>query len=265
MLEEWLFTPMPSAMARSSASLLVRPSSLASSWTRIFPATCAFSLSSGSWMSGDGAAPGTAPSSGPVCHVQLSEPECIRSSSPASSTGARSARANARRRTASARQLGERAHSQAPRPGCDRPTTSCPSAVRVTRISSLWTARRRHPTQVRTGSRPGSAVVAGLLQGSARLGSRLAVLRCGRAVGAAVAVPGRGVDRPFPGGDHVALGRVPLELARLLVPNPLPLGVLHLVLGAREDAGLLVGQLGLALDVDPPAGETGRQTGVLAL
>ena len=46
MLEEWLLTPMPRAMLRSSASLLVRPSSLASSWTRIFPATCAVSLSS---------------------------------------------------------------------------------------------------------------------------------------------------------------------------------------------------------------------------
>ncbi|MCU1344657.1 MAG: hypothetical protein JWL70_923, partial [Acidimicrobiia bacterium] len=38
--EEWLFTPMPRAMLRSSASLFVRPSSLASSWTLIFPATC---------------------------------------------------------------------------------------------------------------------------------------------------------------------------------------------------------------------------------
>ena len=34
--EEWLFTPIPNAIERSSASLLVIPSSLASSWTRIF-------------------------------------------------------------------------------------------------------------------------------------------------------------------------------------------------------------------------------------
>ena len=40
MLDEWLFTPMPSATARSSVSLLVMPSSLASSWTRIFAARC---------------------------------------------------------------------------------------------------------------------------------------------------------------------------------------------------------------------------------
>ncbi len=38
MLEEWLFTPMPSGSQRSRASLLVSPSSFASSWTRIFPA-----------------------------------------------------------------------------------------------------------------------------------------------------------------------------------------------------------------------------------
>ena len=33
MLEEWLFTPIPSATQRSSVSLLVSPSSLASSWS----------------------------------------------------------------------------------------------------------------------------------------------------------------------------------------------------------------------------------------
>ena len=36
MLDEWLFTPMPSAWHRSSASLLVSPSSRANSYTRIF-------------------------------------------------------------------------------------------------------------------------------------------------------------------------------------------------------------------------------------
>lgn len=34
--EEWLFTPIPNAIERSSVSLLVIPSSFASSWTRIF-------------------------------------------------------------------------------------------------------------------------------------------------------------------------------------------------------------------------------------
>ena len=36
--EEWVFTPMPNPTHRSRASLFVRPSSFASSWTRIFPA-----------------------------------------------------------------------------------------------------------------------------------------------------------------------------------------------------------------------------------
>ena len=47
MLEEWLFTPMPSATERSSVSLLVIPSSLASSWRRIFAGKVAVSLSGG--------------------------------------------------------------------------------------------------------------------------------------------------------------------------------------------------------------------------
>ena len=44
--DEWLFTSMPIDMQRSTASLLVRPSSLASSWTRMFFAklTSAFPL-----------------------------------------------------------------------------------------------------------------------------------------------------------------------------------------------------------------------------
>ena len=45
MLDEWLFTPIPSATARSSVSLLVIPSSLASSWRRIFAGKGAVSLS----------------------------------------------------------------------------------------------------------------------------------------------------------------------------------------------------------------------------
>jgi hypothetical protein len=36
MLDEWLVTPMPRPRLRSNASLLVRPSSRASSYTRIF-------------------------------------------------------------------------------------------------------------------------------------------------------------------------------------------------------------------------------------
>lgn len=39
-LEEWLFTPIPSATHRSSVSLLVRPSSRASSYTRMLDGNC---------------------------------------------------------------------------------------------------------------------------------------------------------------------------------------------------------------------------------
>lgn len=46
MEDEWLLMPMPRTLHRSTASLFVRPSSLASSWTLIFPATCAVNLSS---------------------------------------------------------------------------------------------------------------------------------------------------------------------------------------------------------------------------
>ena len=49
MLEEWLLTPIPRATQRSSVSLLVSPSSLASSWTRIFAGKGAVSLSDGVW------------------------------------------------------------------------------------------------------------------------------------------------------------------------------------------------------------------------
>jgi hypothetical protein len=43
MLEEWLVTPMPIARQSSRPSLLVRPSSFASSYTRIFLAKLSFS------------------------------------------------------------------------------------------------------------------------------------------------------------------------------------------------------------------------------
>jgi len=39
-LEEWLFTPIPSATHRSKVSLLVRPSSRASSYTRMLDGNC---------------------------------------------------------------------------------------------------------------------------------------------------------------------------------------------------------------------------------
>ena len=50
-LDEWLFTPMPSASQRSRHSLLVSPSSRASSYTRMFPANGLLSpFIVGSWV-----------------------------------------------------------------------------------------------------------------------------------------------------------------------------------------------------------------------
>src|SRR5439155_2170198 len=57
-----------------------------------------------------------------------------------------------------------------------------------------------------------------------------------------------------------SLGRLPHHLAGGLVGDPLALG--PLLTGV---AGLLLGQLGLALDVDAPTGEARGQAGVLAL
>ena len=55
---------------------------------------------------------------------------------------------------------------------------------------------------------------------------------------------------------------MPLHLAGLGVGDPFAVGELG---AARADASRLVGELGLALDVDAPAGEAGGETGVLAL
>ena len=60
------------------------------------------------------------------------------------------------------------------------------------------------------------------------------------------------------GQRRAALGRHPHLLAGLGVDDPLALGPL------LAAVGLLVGELGLALDVDAPAGEPGREARVLA-
>ena len=85
-------------------------------------------------------------------------------------------------------------------------------------------------------------------------GSRLAVGR---------SFPGGCLGRlarlPLLGGDaFAALGRAPHQLARGVL-DPLPFGPV------LAGVGLLLGQLGLALDVDAPACEAGGQAGVLAL
>ncbi|GEM_PF-3053886 len=145
MLEEWLRTPMPRASQRSSASLFVIPSSRASSYTRIFFANCCFSplgyplVLSTSYASS---------------HSGLQASSARRRAMAPGSTGARKARANARRRSALSKQATEPRHNQAPRPGRCRPTTTRSGPSRTSRTSSSTGATRRHPTQVRCGPIP---------------------------------------------------------------------------------------------------------------
>jgi hypothetical protein len=124
MEDEWLLMPMPKTLHRSTASLLVRPSSFASSWTLIFPATCAVNLSSSPKPSGrtlqcdtfEGATPNTT----------------SKSATTLGSTLRLSARSNPPFFTASDRHDTDCRHSHAPRPGAVRLTTnrSCTNATR---------------------------------------------------------------------------------------------------------------------------------------
>ncbi len=101
--------------------------------------------------------------------------------------------------------------------------------------------------------------------GLARGGGPRALRR--RGPGGGVDVSGRGgaLDAvgalgPLGGRDGLAsLGRLPDHLA-VGTLDPLALGPLLAAV-----AGLLLGQLGLTLDVDPPPGQAGRQPGILAL
>ncbi len=141
MLEEWDLTPMLSAKQSSSVSWLVSPSSLASSWTRIFPGKdCP--LQDSAWSAGPGASPerdGHAPRS-----LSISPGR----------TSARRARPKARRRRAVSKQAMS-AQSQAPRPA-PGPNRSPPHAAMRTRSISTLGRRLRQPIQVRTGlTRPG--------------------------------------------------------------------------------------------------------------
>src|SRR5258706_11992456 len=75
MLEEWLFTPMPSARQRSRASLLVSPSSFASSCSRIFPATLGvqpFVITGDYWVVSN-----CAPASIDTCDAVVSHVGCL--------------------------------------------------------------------------------------------------------------------------------------------------------------------------------------------
>ncbi len=159
MLEEWDLTPMLSAKQSSSVSWLVSPSSLASSWTRIFPGKeCPLQDSARS------AGPGTSPERDSHAPRSLSI-------SPGR-TSARKARPKARRRRAASKQAMS-AHSQAPRPS-PGPIRNPPPAARQTRSICALGRRLRHPMQVRTGlteSGGNPQVRTGLRRGPPALGA----------------------------------------------------------------------------------------------
>lgn len=136
MLDEWDLTPILSAKQSSSVSWLVSPSSLASSWTRIFPGKeCPLQDCSARSL-GPGASPGRDGHASRSLSISPGRTSALR------------ARPKARRRRAASRQPMS-SHSQAPRPGPDPNRNAPPAAMRTRRISTLG-RRVRQPMQVRT-------------------------------------------------------------------------------------------------------------------
>ena len=154
MLEEWLVTPIPIDRHSSRPSLLVKPSSRASSYTRIFFDKLFF---------GPFLRLPRRPCPGHrlylACSI-LACPEALANSAPtsAASTSWRKARLKARRLAALAIHSGRAMsgtpdrHSQAPRPGAPLSTTSRPSWLSATLSIVPASALARHPMQVRTGA-----------------------------------------------------------------------------------------------------------------
>jgi hypothetical protein len=137
--EECVLTPMPNARQRSRHSLLVSPSSLASSWTLIFAAKFSldlpFPLLAGATHAPTGANRGPLSSRRPRYRHEH-----------------RKARANAPLRSARSLHAARASlQSQAPRPGSVRPSTMDPSGEHTNLTNSLWGLRRRQPTHVRIG------------------------------------------------------------------------------------------------------------------
>jgi hypothetical protein len=187
MLEEWLLTPIPSALQRSSVSLFVSPSSLASSYTRMFAGkscpqpfivgsrghtppgawrlcvpwtpTCLSSHDPGGSDEVSPGQPGRATvrtarghqSGATVCRPN---DRIVRSQSAVSGTDGNGAVArNARpSREAAAPRHSNPAPTHAPRPSEAPPMPTVPSARRVTRTRSAAGPAIRQPTQVRTGA-----------------------------------------------------------------------------------------------------------------
>lgn len=154
MLDEWVFMPMPKEIQRSTASLFVRPSSFASSWTLTFAATggidlsftCVEFLARPTLQSAlYSATSGAVPSNTAHTPVTITAPDATRS-----------ARSKALRCVANVRQAIE-LHSQAPRPGAVRLTSKGPWVDCTTRVSLVCALRCRHPMHVLTG--PAASVV----------------------------------------------------------------------------------------------------------
>jgi hypothetical protein len=170
MPEECVLTPMPSALDRSRVSLFVRPSSLASSCTRIFAAKVVsdqpfvFSRTRCAHLMVRIAALHPRADRCPATNSDRVSPVLQRF--PGRLPPVRNARANAPRRTACARHASSVARqSHAPRPGSVRPSTCDPSLPRTKRTSSDCGALRRQPTQVRSGSAAALPVVTRLALG----------------------------------------------------------------------------------------------------
>lgn len=169
-----------------------------------------------------------------ACSATVACSTCRRNAFVSSAPGARSARGNARRRTAWSRQT--RAGCRyAPRPGSvPRGSGTHASSLRTIRRRSFLAARSRHPTQVRSGHAPA----------------------CVRPD----TVKSTSPHRPHPFGA---------KIERLLSIIQAPHG-LDLFPGGRfgrrpVSGALLRRLLGVGPDVDAPAGEPGGEAGVLAL
>ncbi len=145
-VDEWLFTSIPIAMVRSTISLFVIPSSLASSCTRMFFGKALFQP----FVAAAGAP--DLPAAHEVSILPAGCWNASRSSTrSARSTDRRQARSKPPRRTAASKHSSEPVQIHAPRPGAVRSRVgrlAASSAVRV-RAATGWA--RRQPTHVRIG------------------------------------------------------------------------------------------------------------------
>ena len=276
MEDEWLLTPIPRERASSSPSLLVRPSSLA----QLIDAES--SSASGSlcpwFLSGPGVKPAPYPrTSGAVRPHASPSCACNCCTSAASIDGVRGPGrkpgACAPPGRGSPRPPGRSrppARGRAGPPTAPRPATGRFGSVggrralrHPTRFARPVPRLARTSTHVRTGAPPPPGLLRRRLRGRLRL-ARRCTLAPRLTLASPPAGPGAGRRRscPPPGADHSSADMASPPSAGFhtisprLVLDPLSLG--PLLVGV---AGLLLGELGLALDVDAPAGQPGGRAG----